>query len=664
MTGICGLLHIDDRPVDAEHLARMVNTMLHRGPDGQQTWHAGPVGFGHLALHTTPESERESLPRSSGKLAITADARLDNRAELIARLGLDAPQAALTDSALLLEAYRRWGTDCTPHLLGDFAFAIWDAANHTLFCARDHVGVKPFYYHQAGTNFAFATEIKALHALPFVPRHINERRIADFMVKYVNDTEITFYETILRLPPAHTLTVRKGQITLRRYWTPADAPDVRLPTDEAYGEAFREIFLEAVSCRMRSPHLVGSSLSGGLDSSSVVAAARHILQRAGGGPLPVYSAVFPDVPESDERTYIQYIVNQGGVTPHEIRADRLTTFPEADRPFFHLEEPYQAANLFLTWAVYEHAHQDGLRLVLDGLDGDSALSHGFGYLAELAQQGRWDDYNAQVQTIREVWKVERPAKGLHRSYAIPSLTFHARGLRWWRIPGTLSALSQITGESRRNLFMEYAVRRALPHTLRAQWRRMMHRTPMVLTGPFISPDFVERMTPHLQQRFEENMLQPPIRSARDQHERRITFGLIPWALELRNRAAAASQVEPLHPFFDRRVIDFAIGMPGEPKLRGGLSRNVLRWAMQGLLPSEIQWRRDKADLGHNFDHVFRNADAQAWYAEYFAPPLTQFAAETYYERHFQQVLQGETDCFDAWWVLLLGKWLKNTNLLT
>src|SRR3989454_9825112 len=279
----------------------MLARLAHRGPDGAGVWSGGAVGLGHRLLHTTPESLREHLPLASGDgtLVLTADARIDNRGELLAALGRGVEA---TDAELILAAYERWGERCPEHLLGDFAFVIWDARRATLFCARDHFGVKPFYYYHApGRLFCFASEIKGLLALAEVPRRLNETRVADYLVPLLEDKVITFYQDILRLPPAHRMTVTRQGVRIEQYWALDPEREIRMKSDADYAAAFREIFTEAVRCRLRSAFPVGSMLSGGLDSSSIVCVARQLLAQDGGETLHTFSPVFDDVREGGER---------------------------------------------------------------------------------------------------------------------------------------------------------------------------------------------------------------------------------------------------------------------------------------------------------------------------------------------------------------------------
>ncbi|MBZ0301287.1 MAG: asparagine synthetase B, partial [Anaerolineae bacterium] len=200
MSGICGIVQRDRQPVEADALYRMMAALAHRGPDDTGTWVDGPVALGHLMLHTTPESLQEKLPLTGGggSLMLTADARIDNRPELLSHFDFSGrPPAEVADSELILAAYEKWGEYCPEKLIGDFAFAIWDQSHQRLFCARDTMGVRPFYYYTSERLFAFASEIKALFCLPDVPRAINPRAVAYFMAALEDDKIVTFYEDIV-----------------------------------------------------------------------------------------------------------------------------------------------------------------------------------------------------------------------------------------------------------------------------------------------------------------------------------------------------------------------------------------------------------------------------------------------------------------------------------
>jgi len=568
MSAIFGIFHRDGRPVNPEELARMQAALAHRGPDGAGAWHDGPAGLGQLMLHTTPESLNEHLPLLSrdGRLALTADARLDNRDELIAALDLrDRPAARLADSELILAAYERWGERCVERLLGDFAFAVWDRREQQLFCARDHMGVKPFYYYYSDRLVAFASEIKGLLALPQVPRRLNEVCVADHLALLFEDPCITFYQDIVRLPAATTLLVTAAQQRTQRYWTLDPTYELRLGSDQEYAEAFRAIFSEAVRCRLASAYPVGALLSGGLDSSSIACTARDLLGAQGRDPLHTFSAVFPDLPESerrriDERVFRDTVLASGAFVAHEIRADQLSPMGDLARMHWHQDEAFFGPNLYIHWALHGAARQQGVRVLLDGTDGDTTVSHGWERLAELARRGRW-------------WQLYQQADACARHY---------RSSRWWFIA-------------------QLGFAPLVPEPVTAAWQTLRgRRQPPWGDRSVIHPDFARRIGLAERVAAFSRPTRNPWRSARQKHAAALSSPLLSSTLELADKVAAGCGIEARYPFFDRRLIEFCLSLPVEQKLHNGWDRIVMRRAMEGVLPPVVQWRKIKANLSPNF----------------------------------------------------------------
>jgi asparagine synthase (glutamine-hydrolysing) len=625
MSGIAGIYFLDDRPLDPADLSRMLQSLAHRGPDGSDMWSRGPVGLGHRMLWTTPESLREKLPlrHARADLVITADARIDNRDELIALLGLgDRPSGDLADSELILLAYEKWGDACPARLLGDFAFAIWDGRHQTFFCARDHFGVKPFFYYRSDRVFVFASEIKGLLCLPFVPRRLNEVRVADYLVPVLEDKEITFYQGVLRLPPAHGMTVSGRGIQLRPYWALDPAREIRYRSDGEYAEAFREIFTEAVRCRLRSALPLGSMLSGGLDSSSIVCVARQLLRERGSNPLKTVSLIFDDVPQCDERPFINAVLAGGGLEPHYVHGDRVSPLADLARIFHHEDEAFYAPNLFLHWALYREANKQGVRVLLDGLDGDTTVSHGVGYLAELVRTGRW------MRAAEEVGGLSR----------------HFEASRWRVLWG-------------------HGLAPQAPASLRTAWRILRGRNqPLWKTNSITNDPFAERvgLGPRMEHMLGERA--KPSRTSKDDHWRQLTSGLVSFAFGVADRAAAAFTLETRYPFFDKRLAEFCLALPGDQKLSKGWTRMVMRRAMANILPVAVQWRRGKADLGlllHRglltFERDFLEGMALHGtdiVASYVDMPAFREAYRRYNDR-------GTDDSLQVWRVVTLASWLSH-----
>ena len=292
MSGILCLCNRDNSPVDTNILTVMAQSMSRRGHDGPDIWQKNNIGFGHISLKTTPESIKEMLPFSDGSsgLSITADARIDNRTELFVLLGLGGAQAGtITDSLLILYTYKKWGRRCAEYLVGDFVFLIWDSIKQQLICARDHLGIKPLYYYLSGNIFAAASDVQALLTHPYVPHTLNEARIADFLVTQLEgiDKISTFYHEIYRLPPAHVLTLSGDKMHISEYWRLDPEFETHYKSDNDYTEKFTEIFSRSIRDRLRCNGQVAAMLSGGIDSSSIVAIASSINRQNSGVPLQI-----------------------------------------------------------------------------------------------------------------------------------------------------------------------------------------------------------------------------------------------------------------------------------------------------------------------------------------------------------------------------------------
>lgn len=647
MSAIFGIHYPDGKPVASIDLERMRNKLAHRGPDGSGVWRDRTVGLGHCLMWVTPESFREHLPAPNrpGDLCITADARLDNRAELICSLGLgDRPAQEISDSELILAAYEKWGDRVSEKLLGDFVFAIWDARNQSLFCARDPLGVKHFYYYHSGQIFAFASEIKALLCLSEVPRKLNELSIAAHLLPFYEDKVGTLYEGVLRVPAAHNLVVRRGQVELRQYWSPDLTRELRLGSDEEYAEAFRDIFSEAVSCRLRSAFPIGSMLSGGLDSSSISCTASKLLARDGRGPLHTFSGIFPSLaevsPKIDERRYAQAVVAIGGIEPHYIRADNFSPLTDLSRIFWYLDNSLPAANMYMDWAIFQAAQEQGVRVLFSGNDGDTIVSFGLEDLFEYVRRWRW------LSLCKEAAALSR---------------YSGSGKRWHTF---------------KRLVWNEAFRHAVPEPAKQVWRILHGRSPRLDETPMlpvycrnrpINPEFARRI--NLIERIWDlqNASFPSGVTTREGHWQGINSGIDCFLLESFEKAGAALSLEVRFPFFDRRLIEFCLALPPGQKLHRGWTRSILRRAMTGTLPSEVQWRRGKSDISANIKLKLLEYERETLedviidhpetIREYVDVPSLRAA----YKRYLADPLKGDQEHFIIALAVNLALWLRVTE---
>ena len=565
MSGICGVVALDGTSVRQTDLERMLAKLERRGPDGTHCWIDGERALGHTSLATTPEALNEQLPfthRSSG-CTITADVRLDNRADLLAALGIASPSPRIGDGELILRSYLKWGNACLDHLLGDFAFAIWDARERTLLCARDLTGMRQLnYYHGAGKLFAFATEPQAVLQHTKVPHQINEGRIGDFLEGLeAYDLTSTFYTGIHRLAPGHAMLLRDGKLRLWRYAQLSPQPILKLSGDEAYVEAFREVFTEAVQSRLRSPHPVGSMLSGGMDSGSVSAVAAQLLLQSGGEPLDTFSAVGTD-PDCPETRAIEAALSINHIRPNRVSLGDIDAYrADLEKVARESAEPFDT-HMTLLMAVYLAAQRLGHKVVLDGVGGDTTLG-----------TQNMITWNLHRGRIIQAW---REARGEERfwEHPQPALQSFIRSSGQVLIPQRLRSIRQA--------YLRNRAKRFSKHT------------------SLLSANFAKRIDIESRIRASNAHVAYPTGDGPTDRQKRVLHPYVIVARERYDRVASSLAIEPRDPFLDRRVLEFCLSLPADQLQRNGWPKFILRQSTKGMLLDEVRWRAGKEHLGWDF----------------------------------------------------------------
>jgi asparagine synthase (glutamine-hydrolysing) len=566
LSALAGIYCRDGSPADRGKLDRMCARLAYRGREGCQIWTGDSVGFAFLPFDTgAPESQRPGLLHS-GELTIVGDVRLDNRVDLQRSLGMP-PEEIAGGAEVALAIHRADSVNGIARLEGDFALAAWDKAAKTLTCVRDHLGLKPLYYFSTPRLFAFATEIKALLALEECPTEINENRVADFLVWSHADYDSTFYRGIFRLPPAHKLVVNSDSLKLFRYWSLDPSKELRLNSEREYEEQLREELFRSVRSRL-VPGFTGSFLSGGLDSSSLACIAARILEEDSAETVNTFTFVFPslqgkDLRLIDERNFVEAVLQSGRFRPNYVEGDKLNPVEDYQELIDLNDEPYMALNQFLHRAVYTRASELGLRVILDGVDGDTTISHGYQILPELLTRLHW------IQLWRQARALSRHDGG----------KFSTRQVLWICavLPSLPSSLAKISRSERRSA---------------AETESKFE---------LLNPEFMRRT--QLRERLREQEAEADrlrLGTARAHHHSAMLSPLYPLAFELADKLAAQKRVEPRYPFFDRRLMEFCLAIPSNLKFRDGWGRWILRRAMEGVLPPEVQWRKQKANLEPNY----------------------------------------------------------------
>nr|WP_305882689.1 asparagine synthase-related protein [Haloplanus ruber] len=542
----------------------MLEAIDHRGPDGCASWCDDHVALGHQQFQTTPQSALDDQPYRDGDTVVSADARIDNRHELLSKLTISEPAEQISDSELIAAAYRRWGNQCAEHLVGAFAFVIFDLDAGTLFCARDHVGVRPLYYYRADDVFAAASEIKALLSLPFIPTESDPERIGDFLVGRFGDKQNTIHQSVRRLPPAHTLQLSATGRSMERYWKPALDTPLRLESDAAYETRFRELFTEAVRCRLRTSGDAGVELSGGLDSSSVTAVARELVPDH--ETLHSISNVFDDTPGSDERAYIDVMADQDGISPWYVQTDGVSILVDRDDLVSCFDQPLHHPAHFTGWERAKQADEIGLDVLLTGLMGDAAGGQGLGVFLYLFRTGHWLQLYDELKTTSETWNGKKT-----------------------------------------DIFYNQVIKRLVPDGL-VRTLQQIRGNPVLeeRANPAIDPDFAERIA--LRSRYKTlNVADRSLRpNYRRQHYTSIMIGMFTEALEVCNQRDAAFGIESRHPYTDRRLLEFLIKLPPTQQFSEGRPRSIVRRSLHDVLPEEIRSRLQKTTM----DDAVRNALAR------------------------------------------------------
>ncbi len=552
MSAILGIVYFDGRPVSPERLRPSVEALTGYGGDNEGIWTGAGAGLYATVRHVTPESVREEQPLARNGRVIVADARIDNRAEVFDRLRIDpSERTAMPDSALILMAYERWGQDCPAYLVGDYAFAVWDGRERSLFCARDHIGARPFYYYHKPGLFAFCTDVRGLLALPDVPREIDEEEVGRYLRFPLGGTSSrTFLRGINRLPYANHLRVTARDASLAPYWRPEDRPDLPPASEEEYAEQLRALLTDAVAARVRTTFPVASHLSGGLDSSAVtVLAARQL--KAGGQKLaaaqswsPPRSDEFPEM-KRDERLRIENLcrLNEIDLQCYDVTVEDLRDFLRRDPAV------YTKAGMVEEWVGVRHAGELGIRTILSGWGGDEAVTfNARGYLAELFRWGRW----IRLARLLGVHFGKRPRQLLKTTFfrilvpQIPDALFgHLASVVERFYPPPLVALDfKVHNPAFRAPLQNFARERA-----------GVRRSQYVL---FYNGHIAERMEA--------------------------------WAA-----AGADAGVGYAYPLTDRRLMEFAYAVPTDLHWRKGHTRYLFRRAMDGLVPSDVVWEPSKYD---------------------------------------------------------------------
>lgn len=667
MCGIFGL--IQAQPFEAAELNGMSRLLRHRGPDDEGFALFGPQGLRLFGGVDTPTSSfdasvahcpQQSLP-ATGPLGTTGGVALGHRrlsiidlsshghqpmpargrywisynGEVYNYLELRTELQALgyrfdsgSDTEVILAAYDRWGADCLARFNGMWGLAILDTLGKTLFLARDRFGVKPLYLWAHAGGLAFASEIKAFSALGGWRARADRERLLDFLVWNISDhTERTMFEGVQQLPAGHFVLLDVAAVLdgkdqavpkfepRRWYQLPAAGTS---PDAATARRVFGELMDDAVRLRLRADVTVGSCLSGGLDSSTIVCLmGRQLKAQSAGDALHTFTARSHDA-EFDEFAYASTVIEAARSTPHTVVPEPGRLFDDLAQLAWHQDEPFVSTSIFAQWCVFKLAREAGVIVMLDGQGADEILGgyRGFfgAYLAGLLRSGRVGQWLSELGAMkREVGFSPLRSAGYTAAYLAPSL---------------VALAGRFDGRA-------YAERDWLD--------------PACSAGYTADPVHAAGGRPS---------------SVREMSVAQVSATNLPMLLRWEDRNSMAFSVEARVPFLDYRVVEYCLGMADEEKVGKGISKRVLRDSMRGTVPDRILDRRDKMgfvtaerlwvtrDMAPRFRRAL--ADARDALPGVLAPRIVE---------QFDEVVAGRR-AFDYryWRAISAGQWARSFDV--
>ena len=587
MCGIVGVVSLSSTPVHPQVLQRMNDLQRHRGPDGEgfllawpdvggfrhafvghtSQWRPGPpvrVGLGHRRLAIIDLTDRGLQPMSSPDRSawIVFNGEIYNfrelRSELVARGYVFTTQ---TDTEVLLRSYLHWGEDCLTHIEGMYAFAIWDCSRNQLFCARDRLGIKPFYYVTPNGHFIFASEMKSLTAFPGFDAVPDDDAVLGFLVHGNCDYgESTTLQGVRALPAAHSLTLNlaSGKLAVEQYWrlTPLIKKG---PTDSERIEVLRGLLLDATRSHLISDVRVGSCLSGGLDSSALVGLMSSISREqpdaatAIGDGLHTFTSCY-EYEDIDERDYALAVARSVGARPQLVFPSPEDFWSSFERMAWHQDMPFSGLSYYAQWRVMRAASEAGVKVLLDGQGGDEVFGgyakFRYAYFASLLRSGRILRMLSELGAT--IGQGDKYVLNLRNGYRY--------------LPQRIRTLLQVDSVLKSTLRTEWVSAVSVDSTPATRWWRnagSAHKTNGRGT---------------MMQRIQVDD---------------ILLDTLPQLLRTEDRSSMAFSLEARVPLLDHKLVEFGLSLPDHLKVNNGWSKYAVRQATDGLIPDSVRLRKTK-----------------------------------------------------------------------
>jgi len=547
MKSFFGRINYNKNKIDNELFYKGIIALTPNSSFPKNSFSSETYNFSQINLN----KEASSNSFESSKYIICSDSRIDNFDELFIKLELS--NSKISNDQLILSAFEKWGEKCTDYFIGDFAFAIWDKKNESLFCARDHFGVKPFFYYIDNGIFVFSSEIKAIISQTDLNFSVDEQYIADTISIVKSEIYRTNFKEIKKLQPAHSIIFKDTNLHISKYWKLIPQKTLNLLEDQIIDQ-FKELIIEAIKCRIKTNETIGSELSGGIDSSTIAACANQFSE------LKTFSHVLPDNligkihPFKDEKEQIGLVCDFCKISSNRfVYSEEHGILDAIQKNLTDLEFINQQNFNVFSDELYKKAEQKGVSVLLSGFGGDEVItSKSTFYLQELANNSNWKELFLDLKTQK---------------------------LSWFKT---------------RKLFIKYFVQSKTPFLYKAisSLRKVKPWWYDKYNNLAFNKDFAIRMD--INSRYFSSYKNIKSSSTQEINITRITHPHVSQRLEYCALAARKHGIEYRYPFLDKRLVEFYLSIPPRLKAQNGIKRYAIRKAIEGLLPKEIQWRNDKS----------------------------------------------------------------------
>jgi asparagine synthase (glutamine-hydrolysing) len=541
MCGISGIYNFNHQPVDIEKLTSMNNIINHRGPDGKGVYVDKHVGLGNtrLAIIDTRHEADQPMFDSEKKLVIVYNGEIFNYVELRNELLSKGYKFNNnSDTEVILNLYKEYGEDCQNKLNGMWSFAIWNIETKILFCSRDRYGIKPFYYYINKDTLIFGSEIKQLLSFN-IDRDVNQNMVYDYLIfHFIDHTHETFYKNIFKLPAGHRLTISNGKHEIKKWYT---LPENKIDdNEEVIYKKFYDLLYDSVRLRLRSDVEVGSCLSGGLDSSTIVCMMHDLLLKESKTDIQkTYTACYDD-PSIDERQFVEEVNKQTNSEKYFLFPDSKTLADDFNKMIYHQDEPFTGLTVFAQWSVFKKINETKLKVVLDGQGSDEILLGYFSFFPFFLKRLILNPF----KFISEYFGGLNTSNLGFTKFAANFVYFNSPGIRY---------------------------------------RHVIKNADKVFDNKFIN-------SMNRRDIFEDVVASGNLRENRLANLWKIS---LPSLLRYEDKNSSAFSVEARLPFLDHRLVEYIFSIPFNLLIKKGWTKNVLRESTKGVIPENIRKRKGK-----------------------------------------------------------------------